>query len=269
MGLTVRAYIGTIPNQAYVAEQSSGGTANTSLLPWDLRPVMLTARCPVYYTISTEFKRYNFYSRVAQYDPSPFALTQYTGSIPLDAGGGSFTTNLASAGAPVAHAHALGSAYETAFYLGASPGASANISGNTWELRAWWQQYLLTLTDQQMRDALTPTSASIIRFGGISTESNELTLASLGETLCLPLDGTLNSSNTVGTGTIRIPYQNQPWQWVSSSDPKWMSQPSFAAFWSYFSGARMSVQGSQSPYRYAVISDSNFATSFSITVTNE
>jgi hypothetical protein len=270
MSITVRAYVGVVPSQAYVADLSPGGTSDTALIPFVLNPVFLTGRCPVYYTIQVAFLRYNFYSRVSKYDPSPFALTQYTGNIPAESGGGSFTTNLASAGAPIAYASAAAPDYETTFFLGASPSASTNISGNTSVMQAWWQQYLLTLTDQQMRDTLTLNPSALdLRFGSLSSDSNEVTLASMGETICLPSDGTLNSSDAVGVGTIRLPYQNPPWQWVNNSDPKWISQPSFAAFWNISTGARMSVQGSLFPYRYAVITDSNFSTSFSITVTDE
>jgi hypothetical protein len=259
MSLTVVAYLGTFPSYA----NGYNGFAN----------VTPTARCPVYYTVSAEFYVYNFYTRRGIYDPSPYAETQYTGTYPQELGpplaGTSYTTNLASAGAPIAVAYGGTSLFELGFYFGADPNPpySSYVNHNVNQLGAWWPQYFLALTDQQIRDAGTPSLPSLAKSSPLGNYSGRL--AEIRETLCRPTDNAFNPTGEAVVDSFRLQYSTQPWQWIDNDLPAWMENPTFSTFYNYVRGKMMSVRGGTSPKRYAQVSDVDFNSSLSVSISDD
>lgn len=249
--IAVRAYVNDAPIWAILPPAANGNRA------WAKFPA---GQCDVYYTITVQRFAYSFYTRGSDFDPSPFASSAYTGTRPPLFSGQSetpFTTYLATASPPVVAVQEDTPSFETGFEVRSS---AAILSGSA-QLGAWWNSFGLPLTDADLQSASPGATL------GVALDGGDTSIHAAPEVFCTPSGGQPTTTEYTAV------YRRQVGQWVENTQPRWMSQPSFSAFWSWFSGARMSVQGNVSPFRYESVVDSSpefvVRSTLSATISNE
>lgn len=212
--------------------------------------------CSVYYTISARRVAYSFFTRDSDFDPSPFVVNAYTGTRPPLFSGQSetpFTTYLATASPPIIEVREETSSFETGFEV-RSALPNSTVFKNNAALAAWWPTFSLPLAAADLQGANPGAALGLGLFG------NGTLMHAAPEVFCTQSAGQLT------TTAYTTAYQREVGQWVDNAQQDWISQPSFTTFWSFASGARMSVQGTPYQFRYDFSSGGSFSSTLNATI---
>jgi hypothetical protein len=106
----------------------------------------------VWYGVSVTIFTYSFYTHSGLYDPQPFVVTKYDGTLPAGVSStqNTFSVYVANASPPITQIQPVYQGSELGFVVGSVPGASENFYSRFYELNAWWQTYDLPVDDNAL-----------------------------------------------------------------------------------------------------------------------